>query len=92
MIRYLVTAPNNVDSSASVLMSLPSGDCVELLRVTVTLRLAVYRQSVRLGAKPLEPHDQRFFFSPEPLRSYSLCNIISDEGSRPRYIASGGTA
>jgi hypothetical protein len=29
------------------------------IRVGVTLRLAVYRQSVRLGAKPLENHDQR---------------------------------
>jgi hypothetical protein len=26
----------------------------------VTLRLAVYRQSVRLGAKPLEVHDHTF--------------------------------
>jgi hypothetical protein len=26
------------------------------------LRLAVYRLSVRLGAKPLQTHDQRFFF------------------------------
>jgi hypothetical protein len=33
----------------------------------VTLRLAVYRQSAHLGAKPLETHDQRFF-STEPLR------------------------
>jgi hypothetical protein len=30
--------------------------------VRVTLRLAVYSQSVRLGAKPLENHDQRFVF------------------------------
>jgi hypothetical protein len=28
----------------------------------MTLRLAVYRQSVRLGAKPLETHGQHFFF------------------------------
>jgi hypothetical protein len=28
----------------------------------VTLRLAVYSQSVRLGAKPHEVHDQSFFF------------------------------
>jgi hypothetical protein len=33
----------------------------------VTLRLAVYRQSVRLGVKPLETHDQ-IFFSAELLR------------------------
>jgi hypothetical protein len=31
-------------------------------RVRVTLRLAVYRQSVRLGAKPLKTHGQFFFF------------------------------
>jgi hypothetical protein len=29
--------------------------------VRVTLRLAVYSQSVRLGDKPLETHDQQFF-------------------------------
>jgi hypothetical protein len=32
------------------------------VKVRVTLRLAVYRQSVRLGVKPLETHDQTFFF------------------------------
>jgi hypothetical protein len=31
-------------------------------RVRVTLRLAVYCQSVRLGDKPLETHDQNIFF------------------------------
>jgi hypothetical protein len=33
-----------------------------LIKVIVkfTFRLAVYRQSVRLGAKPLEAHDQSF--------------------------------
>jgi hypothetical protein len=30
-------------------------------KVKVTLRLAVYRQSVSLSVKPLETHDQRFF-------------------------------
>jgi hypothetical protein len=30
-------------------------------RVRVTLQLTVYRQSVRLGAEPLETHDQHFF-------------------------------
>jgi hypothetical protein len=39
-----------------------------ILTVRVTLRLAVYRQSVHLGVKPLETHDQRFFFSAELLR------------------------
>jgi hypothetical protein len=64
------------------------------VRVGVTLRLTVYRQSVRLGAKPLESHDQQFFFSTEPLWSWSLCNIPTHErmglsftiaaGPRPR--------
>jgi hypothetical protein len=49
------------------------------VRVRVTLRLAVHRQSVRLGTKPLETHDQRFLFWTEPLWIYSLCNILSDE-------------
>jgi hypothetical protein len=31
------------------------------VRVRVTLRLAVYRQSVRLGAEPLVTHSQNFF-------------------------------
>jgi hypothetical protein len=30
-------------------------------RVGVTLRLVVYRQSVRLGAEPLDTHGQNFF-------------------------------
>jgi hypothetical protein len=34
---------------------------VEIKSVTVTLRLAVYRQSVRLGAEPLETHGQNYF-------------------------------
>jgi hypothetical protein len=37
------------------------------VKVKVTLRLAVYRQPVRLGVKHLETHDQRFFPT-EPLR------------------------
>jgi hypothetical protein len=32
------------------------------VEVEVTLRLEVYRQSVCLGVKPLETHDQSFFF------------------------------
>jgi hypothetical protein len=31
------------------------------VKVKVTLRLAVYRQSVHLGVKPLETYDQIFF-------------------------------
>jgi hypothetical protein len=44
--------------------------------VRVTLRLAVYRQLVRLCAKPLETHDQFFFFQ---LNARSYSNILSDE-------------
>jgi hypothetical protein len=49
-----------------LLLSSP-GFCLLLLltwfrvRVRVTLRLAVYRQSLRLGAKPLETEGQNFF-------------------------------
>jgi hypothetical protein len=49
---------------------LPTLNCLlttELLKVKVkvkvTLRLVVYRQSVRLGVKSLETHDQTFFFN-----------------------------
>jgi hypothetical protein len=38
------------------------------IKVEVTLRLTVCLQSVRLGAKPLHTHVQKFF-STEPLRS-----------------------
>jgi hypothetical protein len=41
---------------------------VNQVKVRITLPLAVYRQSVRLGVKPLETHEQRCF-STEPLRS-----------------------
>jgi hypothetical protein len=34
---------------------------------------------IHFGAKPLEAYDQRFSFSTEPLRSQSLCIILSDE-------------
>jgi hypothetical protein len=39
------------------------------LRVWVTVRLTVYRQSVRLGAEPRETHGQNIFLSIEHLRS-----------------------
>jgi hypothetical protein len=39
------------------------------VKVKVTLRLVVYRQSVRLGAKLLEDNDQRFIFPTESLWS-----------------------
>jgi hypothetical protein len=39
-----------------------------VLKVKVTVRLAVYRQSLCLGVKHLESLDQRFFSPTEPLR------------------------
>jgi hypothetical protein len=69
---------NNGDSSASVVTPLPAElstpnssterPQLTVVRVRVTLRLAVYRQLVRVGNKPLETHDQHFF-STELLRS-----------------------
>jgi hypothetical protein len=35
-------------------------------RIRVTSRLAVYRQSFRLGDKPIETHDQRLYFQLSP--------------------------
>jgi hypothetical protein len=52
---------------------------IPLETVRITLRLAVYRQSARLGDNPLETRDQQFFLSTEPLRLYSSCSILSDE-------------
>jgi hypothetical protein len=37
-------------------------------RVRVTLRLAVYCQTIRLGDKPLGTHDQLFYFPAEHLQ------------------------
>jgi hypothetical protein len=41
-------------------------ELVPIIKVKVTLRLVVYRQSVWFGAKPLEAHDQRFFLHLSP--------------------------
>jgi hypothetical protein len=49
------------------------------VKVKVSLRLTVYRQSVDLGVRHLETHDQRLFFSTELFRSLSLYNTLSDE-------------
>jgi hypothetical protein len=38
------------------------------VKVKITLRLAVYRQILRLGVKPYENHDKIIFFSTETLR------------------------
>jgi hypothetical protein len=36
------------------------------VKVKITLRLVVYHQSIRLGAKPLKNHDQRLFSQLRP--------------------------
>jgi hypothetical protein len=59
------------------------------LRIRVTLRLAVYRQSVHLGAKPLEAHDL-YFFPTEHLRLYSLRNILSNERMGRSFTIAAG--
>jgi hypothetical protein len=58
------------------------GEVKVSIKVRITLRLAAYRLSVHLGVRPLETHDQRFFFSTELLRYYSLRNTLSDEKTR----------
>jgi hypothetical protein len=59
--RFLVTGPNNVFCLRPYLLA----NITQLtkfkvkVKVKVTLRRAVYRQSVCLGVKPLDTHDQR---------------------------------
>jgi hypothetical protein len=65
--RCLVAVSNGGSSPSSKFSNCPrpqlptSHNCnpqlTQQVKVKVTLRLAVYRQSVRLGAKPLEDHD-----------------------------------
>jgi hypothetical protein len=66
--RCLVEASNRGHSLSSGFLNclqsqLPASHFSWLkVKVKVTLRLAVYRQSVCLGVKPLETHNQTFFF------------------------------
>jgi hypothetical protein len=54
----------------SVMLLRILGFGINYLRIErVTLRLVVYRQSVRLLTKPIEVHNQRILFATEPLRS-----------------------
>jgi hypothetical protein len=53
------------------------GPKYRLVRDRVTLRIAVYRQSVRLGDKPIEAHEQRLFFATEPLQHYVTSSLTS---------------
>jgi hypothetical protein len=69
-IRLLVTDLNNGDFQLMCSHRCPQADTYYNFKVKVTLRLAAYRQSVRLGVEPLETHDQRLILFPiEPLRS-----------------------
>jgi hypothetical protein len=43
-------------------LSVGAASLLTKVNVRVTLRLADYREPVRLDAKPLEDHDQRFFY------------------------------
>jgi hypothetical protein len=77
--RFLVTVSNSGDSSASAFTSLHAGSQLRRLSLlltdsfttlrslfffSVSLRLVVYRQSFRLGDKPLEvPSDERMGLS-----------------------------
>jgi hypothetical protein len=45
--------------------NIPQLNCFKV-NAKVTLRLAVYRQSVSRGVKPLETQDQRLFFQLNP--------------------------
>jgi hypothetical protein len=58
--RCLVTDSNNVLFFRTHVLTDGSLTTYSF-KVSVTLRLAVYRQSVRLGVKPLETQDQSFF-------------------------------
>jgi hypothetical protein len=62
------------DGSVSQLLTADSLLSTDLtsVRVSVTSRLAVYRQSFRLGANPLETHDLYLLFITEHLQLYSL--------------------
>jgi hypothetical protein len=59
---------NNCYTSASVLKFSERrllSNCLffKKVKAKITLKLAVYRQSVRLGVKPLKTHDRIFFFN-----------------------------
>jgi hypothetical protein len=73
-INFSPTKDKFLDNISVVVLTRCRGEYLDLrreIRVTVrariTLRLAAYGQSVRLGAKPLETHDQ-YIFSTDYLR------------------------
>jgi hypothetical protein len=54
---------SQITRTCFILVLAPSVKLKVKVRVRVTLQLEVYRQSVHLGARPLETHDQSFFFN-----------------------------
>jgi hypothetical protein len=61
--QLLMTATSGITNHDCVLIGWLSAITEGRVRVRVTLRLALYCQSVLPGAKPLEGHDQRIFSS-----------------------------
>jgi hypothetical protein len=64
MIKSLIWSLDAVSHSDFVISTYED---VITVTVTVTLQLAVYCQSIRLGNKPLETHKQSFYFAAEHL-------------------------
>jgi hypothetical protein len=64
-----VASYNSQGYSGGIRTSVYAGNQQLKFNAKVTSWLAVYRQSVQLGAKTLEDHGQIFLFSTEPLRS-----------------------
>jgi hypothetical protein len=58
--KFLILWVPELSPASSISFSL-FATATQEVKVKVTLRLAVYRQSIRLGVKPLETHDQTFF-------------------------------
>jgi hypothetical protein len=73
---FLLTDPNDVF-------------CLSLYRLADVSQLTRFKSKllydwglppvISSWLQPLETHGQRFIFSTEPLQSYPLCNILSDE-------------
>jgi hypothetical protein len=59
--------------------TIPNSNCTVYSEFRVTLRLALYCQSVRLGAKPIETHDQNLFSFQLNTCGYSPYVVLSDE-------------
>jgi hypothetical protein len=70
--KLRIPAPEPLPSTTNLTKSHPGlnprlrGEKPAKDKVIVTLRLAAYRKSIHLGAKPLESYDERFFFPLNP--------------------------